>query len=62
MWFNKFFISKHARILSLRIPIVYVVKKQPDDSRPLRVALFCAPGMGDSLAVKVRYGLGSGNH
>jgi len=22
----------------------------------------CAPGMGDSLAVKVRYGLGSGNH
>jgi len=24
--------------------------------------LFGAPGMGDSLAVRVRYGLGSGNH
>ena len=27
-----------------------------------RVLLCGAPGMGDSLAVKVRCGLGSGNH
>jgi len=32
------------------------------NGRKKRGHFYGAPGMGDSLAVKVRYGLGSGNH
>jgi len=39
--------------------LLFLIKEEVGD---LPTSSCCAPGMGDNLAVKVRCGLGSGNH
>jgi hypothetical protein len=43
----------------MELNIVYAILKS---KAKFALGFLCAPGMGDNLAVKVRCGLGSGNH
>ncbi len=42
--------------------VLEVTMRDGNTKRSVKTVSLCAPGMSDNLAVKVRYGLGSGNH